>query len=91
MNRHAAQSEVIDIEKVKLMFHGPIVLANGKRIEFDLEKRGPFIEWSEQLPNSNVIIDFYVTPVLISTDVKQTTGGGDNISAVGLSSHLVYS
>lgn len=78
-NRHVCGSSQIDIQKAKLIMDESFSVSKevgSQRIPF--QENRPVSCWEEE--------DYEVclAPVLVCTDVFQTAGGGDNISAAGL-------
>ncbi|CAD5116207.1 DgyrCDS5123 [Dimorphilus gyrociliatus] len=81
--RHTCSSGEIDLESARLLMDESFAVGRkegSQRIKFNAEK--PVACWEE----GNALI--CVSPVLICTNVKQTAGGGDNISAAGLAMQL---
>ncbi|KAM4772796.1 ADP-dependent glucokinase-like [Rhinophrynus dorsalis] len=78
-NRHVCGSSRIDIRKAKLIMDDSFSVSR--------EVGSPRIPFSESRPVSCWSEDDYeicLAPVLVCTEVFQTAGGGDNISAAGL-------
>ncbi|MEE6474935.1 hypothetical protein FKM82_010543 [Ascaphus truei] len=78
-NRHVCGSSQIDTHKAKLIMDDSFSVSR--------EVGSPRIPLSESRPVSCWEEDNYeicLAPVLVCTDVFQTAGGGDNISAAGL-------
>lgn len=78
-HRHTCGSDKIDAAKARLIMDDSFTTSRGtnaKRIPFQSKK--PVACWLE----SN--IEICVAPVLVCTQVKQTGGGGDNVSSAGL-------
>lgn len=78
-NRHVCGSNYIDLEKAKVLMDESFstsIKDSAKRIPFKEDR--PVTCWEEEE------YDICVAPVLVCTQVKQTAGGGDNISSAGL-------
>lgn len=83
-HRHVCQTAKVNLENARLLMddsfsRSVIGLAEG-RVHLNPEK--PVSCWEEEISGDQFKI--CVAPVLICTDVKQTAGGGDNISGAGL-------
>ncbi|CAG2113198.1 unnamed protein product, partial [Medioppia subpectinata] len=88
-HRHTCGSEVIDVNKAKLIvdesFSTTRSDSNKRRIGFDA--KNPVNCWDESVSQDNGAThetSICVAPVLVCTKVLQTGGGGDNVSAAGL-------
>ncbi|EDO35384.1 predicted protein [Nematostella vectensis] len=78
--RHVCGSRYIETHKSKVLMDDSFSLSvtqNSNRVPFNAEN--PVSCWEEK------DYEFCVAPVLVCTEIKQTAGGGDNISAGGLS------
>ena len=78
-NRHVCGSDWIHVDKAKMIMDesfSSTLQGEGKRIP--VQDNRPVTCWEEQ------DFDICIAPVLVCTNVKQTTGGGDNISSAGL-------
>ncbi|XP_053201579.1 ADP-dependent glucokinase-like [Panonychus citri] len=85
-HRHTCGSDEIDSAKARLIMDESFSTTrsskqNIQRIVFN--SNVPVACWSETLDNKQKI-QFCVAPVLVCTNVLQTGGGGDNVSAAGL-------
>ena len=78
-NRHICGEAEIDVGKAKILMDEGFSSsreAGSRRIEFDPDH--PVSCWDEGE------VEICVAPVLVCLQVKQTAGGGDNISSAGL-------
>lgn len=78
-NRHICGEAEIDVGKAKILMDDGFSSsreAGSRRIDFDPEH--PVSCWDEE------DVEICVAPVLVCLKVKQTAGGGDNISSAGL-------
>lgn len=81
--RHTCSSGKIDLESARLLMDESFAVSRkegSRRIRFNAER--PVACWEEE----DILV--CVSPVLVCTNVKQTAGGGDNISAAGLAMQL---
>ncbi|XP_054153267.1 ADP-dependent glucokinase-like [Oppia nitens] len=88
-HRHTCGSEVIDINKAKLIMDESFSTTrsdkNKRRIGFNVQK--PVNCWDEKIFHNRDgfhEVSICVAPVLVCTKVLQTGGGGDNVSAAGI-------
>lgn len=81
-NRHVCNDNGVDVKKSRLIMDDSFSLSvqGGERIYFN--EMTPVSCWDED------DYEICVAPVLVCTDVKQTAGGGDNISAAGLMAQI---
>ncbi|XP_076049183.1 ADP-dependent glucokinase isoform X2 [Oratosquilla oratoria] len=80
-NRHVCGNPEIKIENARLLMDEGFSLSEAEgagRVMFDDEQ--PVSCWNEL----NGEVEVCIAPVLVCTAVRQTAGGGDNISAAGL-------
>ncbi|CAG0916221.1 unnamed protein product [Notodromas monacha] len=78
-NRHVCGSEEVDVGKAKLIMDESFTTSGdetGSKVYLDEEH--PIACWDEG------DLEICIAPVLVCTEVRQTAGGGDNISAGGL-------
>lgn len=78
-NRHTCGSDTIDLDTAMLLTDESFALSPAepsRRIWFD--PTNPVSCWTEEH------VDICLAPVLVCTQVLQTVGGGDNVSAAGL-------
>ena len=78
-NRHICGEANIDTSKAKILMDDSFSLsrdAGSDRIAFDPDQ--PVSCWDEE------DVEICIAPVLVCLQVKQTAGGGDNISSAGL-------
>lgn len=86
-HRHTCGSHSIDVEKAKLIMDDSFTTSDGfSRIRIQFDPKIPVPCWEESISNSSV--EICIAPVLVCTEVLQTGGGGDNVSAAGLVVHL---
>lgn len=86
-HRHTCGSQTIDIDKAKLIMDDSFTTSDGfSRIRIQFDPKIPVPCWEESISNSS--IEICIAPVLVCTQVLQTGGGGDNVSAAGLVVHL---
>lgn len=86
-HRHTCGSQKIDVEKTKLIVDDSFTTSDGfSRIRIQFDPKIPVPCWEESITNSSV--EICIAPVLVCTEVLQTGGGGDNVSAAGLVVHL---
>jgi len=87
-HRHVCQTDQIDIENTRLLmddsFSRSIVGMAEGRVKIDPDK--PVSCWEETVAGDQFKV--CVSPVLVCTKVKQTAGGGDNITGAGLFAQL---
>lgn len=83
-NRHTCGLHNIDIERSKMLVDDSFAISaatrNSPRVHFNATE--PVSCWHEGS------LEMCVAPVLVCTHVKQTAGGGDNISAATLAIQL---
>uniref|UniRef100_A0A8C4QE31 ADP-dependent glucokinase 2 n=1 Tax=Eptatretus burgeri TaxID=7764 RepID=A0A8C4QE31_EPTBU len=82
-NRHVCGSVAIDCGKARLIMDDSFAVSRkpqSRRIQLRPER--PVTCWHEDASEGKY--EVCVAPVLVCTDVYQTAGGGDNISAAGL-------
>lgn len=93
--RHICQNDAVTAENIKILLDNsfstsnfPIDESSGnpKRIFIDPEE--PVVCWTENDPIIKKKIKFCLSVGLVCTAVKQTAGGGDNISAGALAAQL---
>jgi ADP-dependent glucokinase len=78
----------VDVGKAKLIMDDSFSTSreddgDPKRIYFDHEN--PVSCWEENgVGHDGRVVEICIAPVLVCTEVRQTAGGGDNISAGGL-------
>ena len=78
-NRHVCGSNAIDSQKAKILMDESFSMSRDKgseRINFKPDR--PVSCWEEN------DYEICIAPVLVCTEVRQTGGGGDNISSAGL-------
>lgn len=78
-NRHVCGSNDIDTSKARLLMDDSFSVSRREGSQrIPLQENRPVSCWSEE------DYEVCVAPVLVCTEVFQTAGGGDNISAAGL-------
>ncbi|XP_033841982.1 ADP-dependent glucokinase-like [Periophthalmus magnuspinnatus] len=78
-NRHVCGSNDIDLSKARLIMDDSFSVSRQEGSQrIPLQESRPVSCWKEQ------DYEICVAPVLVCTEVYQTAGGGDNISAAGL-------
>ncbi|XP_020794543.1 ADP-dependent glucokinase [Boleophthalmus pectinirostris] len=78
-NRHVCGSNHIDLSKARLIMDDSFSVSRQEGSQrIPLQESRPVSCWHEQ------DYEICVAPVLVCTEVYQTAGGGDNISAAGL-------
>lgn len=78
-NRHVCGSNDIDTSKARLLMDDSFSVSRREGSQrIPLQENRPVSCWSED------DYEICVAPVLVCTEVFQTAGGGDNISAAGL-------
>lgn len=78
-NRHVCGSNDIDTSKARLLMDDSFSISRREGSQrIPLQENRPVSCWSED------DYEICVAPVLVCTEVYQTAGGGDNISAAGL-------
>ncbi|CAG0886818.1 unnamed protein product [Darwinula stevensoni] len=77
-NRHVCGSSNVNLEKARLIMDDSFSTSQVQQERIWFNERKPVSCWEE----GN--LDFCIAPVLVCTEVHQTVGGGDNISAGGL-------
>lgn len=78
-NRHVCGSDDIDTSKARLLMDDSFSVSRREGSQrIPLQEHRPVSCWSED------DYEICVAPVLVCTEVYQTAGGGDNISAAGL-------
>lgn len=78
-NRHVCGSDDIDTSKARLLMDDSFSISRREGSQrIPLQENRPVSCWSED------DYEICVAPVLVCTEVFQTAGGGDNISAAGL-------
>lgn len=78
-NRHVCGSNNIDTSKARLLMDDSFSISRQEGSQrIPLQENRPVSCWSED------DYEICVAPVLVCTEVYQTAGGGDNISAAGL-------
>ena len=78
-NRHVCGSNDIDTSKARLIMDDSFSVSRQEGSQrIPLQETRPVSCWDEQ------DYEICVAPVLVCTEVYQTAGGGDNISAAGL-------
>ncbi|XP_028292085.1 ADP-dependent glucokinase [Gouania willdenowi] len=78
-NRHVCGSNDIDLSKARLIMDDSFSISREEGSQrIPLQETKPVSCWNEE------DYEICVAPVLVCTDVYQTAGGGDNISAAGL-------
>jgi len=83
-HRHVCQTDQINLKNTKLLmddsFSRSVVGMAEGRVHLNPER--PVSCWEETVAGDQ--LKFCVSPVLVCTKVKQTAGGGDNITGAGL-------
>jgi len=81
-HRHVCQTDDIDLANTRLLMDDSFSrsITGSDRVQLDPER--PVSCWSETVAGDQFKI--CVSPVLVCTKVKQTAGGGDNITGAGL-------
>lgn len=78
-NRHVCGSDAIDTSKARLIMDDSFSVSRREGSQrIPLEETKPVSCWAED------DYEICVAPVLVCTEVYQTAGGGDNVSAAGL-------
>lgn len=78
-NRHVCGSKDIDTSKARLIMDDSFSISRREGSQrIPLQETRPVSCWAEE------DYEICVAPVLVCTEVYQTAGGGDNISAAGL-------
>ena len=85
-HRHTCGSDYIHLSKTKILMDDSFTTSrhsDGQRMPMDSER--PVSCWTETIdgPESSQV-EICIAPVLVCTEVKQTGGGGDNVSSAGL-------
>jgi ADP-dependent glucokinase len=85
-HRHTCGSDVIDTDKAKIIMDDSFTTSKdeGQRHRIPFDAKHPVACWQESISWNRHAISICVAPVLVCTKVKQTGGGGDNVSAAGL-------
>jgi len=81
-HRHVCQTDDIDLANTRLLMDDSFSrsITGSDRVQLNPER--PVSCWSENIAGDQFKI--CVSPVLVCTKVKQTAGGGDNITGAGL-------
>ena len=84
-NRYTCGSSSVDLDKAKMLMDESFMSSKtdgGRKVS--LESNRPVSCWTEFDDEVQVELEICIAPVLVCTDVKQTGGGGDNVSSAGL-------
>jgi ADP-dependent glucokinase len=83
-NRHTCGSNQIDVSRAKLLLDSVIEISDTEWLE--LSGQNPVACWTESAEHGgyDVDVEICLAPVIVCTNVTQTVGGGDNVSAAGL-------
>ena len=83
-HRHTCGSQAIDLDKAKMLMDESFTSSKTDGQKIPLEMNRPVSCWTEFDNEVEVDVEICIAPVLVCTDVKQTGGGGDNVSSAGL-------
>jgi ADP-dependent glucokinase len=89
-HRHTCGDHDIDVDKARLIMDDSFSTTDrDHRLRIQFEPQFPVPCWQESLGSTgNIGVSICVAPVLVCTEVLQTGGGGDNVSAAGLMAQI---
>ena len=93
--RHICQNDQVDADSIKILLDNSFRTSNlevdealGNPARIFIDSQEPVVCWKENDPVIGKRIKFCLSVGLVCTKVKQTAGGGDNISAGALAAQL---